>query len=445
MKKNIVTFLSIVMYRIILEYIYVDLLHKNYGFVFLIDSNLFYYIISWGIFTIYTIYIVKLFDFKEKIISSEIVVAILFLISYIPSNILYVFNSIKVSDFVILNFFWMLIFILYELKNFYFQYRYNTVKINVFNPKLKIYLYNIIVLFAALFIVYTSINLYGKIYIHFSLDDVYELRSNIILSRYSTIYSLLLTWCGFVIIPIAALEFFNQKKYVKFTILIFIQLVSFSIAGHKTQFFLIPVGLLASKILNKRNVAKIPFILCLLCIFTVFEIQFLDTDNLLNYIIRRVLFIPALLSAYYLDYFSMMPKLLFMEDMFISRIAKNFFNLSGNYNMPASKIIGASYFGSKTMYSNTGLFAYGYADAGVLGVILSAFSLILMLVIIDWLTNNNDTKFTAVVIVICVSMLTNVSTNTFFYNYLIPLIFMKIITIDNKEKNETSLNNHDNL
>lgn len=369
----------------------------------------------------------RLYNKNISIKISTIIIILLFYVSYIPTTIYDSYNSNTWIYFSLYNCYWLLIFYFNKMLE---KFRVKFPKIIINNIKKEFFkktIRKIIQLTALLFVLYTSYKVYGKVYVHFGLADVYNLRSNETLSNFGTLYSLILVWIGNLIIPVMAVYQYKAKNYFSFFYLVIAQIISFSIAGHKTQLFLIPVGIFTSYFLNKKNIKYLPFAFFSFSLVSILELVIKNTDFLLEYFVRRVFYVPALLNFYYFDYFSTNSKLLLFEDMFFSRVFIKILGLTPNYSIPASKIIGANYFGRPEMLSNNGMFSYAYADMGFIGIIFGALMLVVILHIINWSMSKIDISYSGIVVVIFTMAFLSVSISSVIYSYLIPLIFLRFL------------------
>ncbi|SKB40387.1 hypothetical protein SAMN02745120_1309 [Acetoanaerobium noterae] len=434
---NLKVFSWSVLYRVIMEYIYVSVLHVKYPLTYEVEFSLHRYVMSWAFFLIFNFLISNLYNKNSNIKISSVIIIILFYVSYIPTTIHDSYNSNEWAYFIYHNFYWLILFCFNQLLE---RKKISLPKIQIkglkriFTPETIRY---IIQIMAVLFVVYTSFKVYGRIYFHFGLSDVYDLRFNESLSNFGTLYSLVLTWSGTIIIPVMAVYNYKKKNYYSFFYLLIAQIISFSIAGHKTQFFLIPIGIASIYFLNNKNLRYLPFAFVSLNLLSLLELVIKKTDILFDYFIRRIFFVPALLNSYYFDYFSRNSKLLLFEDMFFSRFFIKVFGLSPNYEVPSAKIIGLNYLGREELLANNGMFSYAYADLGFLGIILGAFSLVVLLQMINWIMNRMDISYAGIVIVIFTIAFLSVSISSVFYSYLVPLILIRFVFSDelNKKQN----------
>lgn len=426
MKKLLKIIIASFIFRVFMEFIYVNFIHETYPEQYIVDRNNFNYCLSWIIFMVFLVVVSKMHVKKDNLKVSNVIIIVLFYISYIPTSIHFAFANLTYSYFLIFTLYWSIIFILNFLflnskKNNTLTFSSRKISVNLKNK-----LFNGLVILSMILILFTSFKSYGKIYIHFGLADVYDLRANASNMGMSVLYSLLLTWVGTVILPFSAIKFFYERKFIKFALMAFIQLVSFSIAGHKMQLFIIPFGLIAPHILKKENISYLPLCFSGLTLGAIIEKLILKTDFLCEYFVNRVFYIPSLLNYYYFDFFSHNVKNFFMEDLLIERLAVKFFDVSRPYPTDISEIIGQYYYG-KPMHANNGMFAYGYADAGIVGVILAALILVLMLYILNWITYKYSVNYTAIIIVTFSIAFISVSLSSLFYSNLIPLIIVKLL------------------
>lgn len=88
---------------------------------------------------------------------------------------------------------------------------------------------------------------------------------------------------------------------------------------------------------------------------------------------RRALFVPSLLTDYYIDFFSRNEMIMWRD------LTKAFTGVPPAYDSAPAFLIGQLYFGDDDMSANVGFIGSGYAHAGLFGVVL--YSCILGLII----------------------------------------------------------------
>ncbi|HET7819665.1 MAG TPA: hypothetical protein VFL70_10195 [Bacteroidia bacterium] len=146
--------------------------------------------------------------------------------------------------------------------------------------------------------------------------------------------------------------------------------------------------------------------------------------------VNRFLFIPALLTNFYFDYFKDNP-FFFAESHFFNLFVKN------PYNMPVGFLITKEYWGEPTAYANNGIISDGFMNLGYLGVFL--FSIIFMIIFAFF----NSTKINKVYFGIFFYYLFLILSTPFLSAFItggmgIFIIFTVILLRDSKIQNTIS-------
>lgn len=412
--KNLTLF---IIYKFLLIYIYISYLSQafHYKKYYTINFNLYKFLLFLIISSIFEIYLLK---FKEKKFIN-IIIYILYLISYLPTMILFFMKNIEFKFFFLVNLYWIILFCTKNVveKKVVLKVKYGF-KIKKIVKCIKLFIVFSLYLVIINIIITNNIKINLK---YFNLYNVYELRHNIQLSVFQNI---ILFCVGFTINPILSIKTFFNKQYLKFFFIIFFQVLTFFIAGHKTQLFLPLIGIAMSIFLKKlKNIQDIKNIFSIVLSISIFEKIFLKTTYILEFFIRRIWFIPALLNEYYLKFFELNKKLYFSEDLFLSRILIKLLKISQPYSTGSGLIIGKVFFNSKETSANTGLLAYGYAECGIFGIILYAILFIFLLKIFDTKLEKNKELLGILIVLIVVSSI-SIPINYLIYYILIPFMLM---------------------
>lgn len=411
--KNLITF---TLYKCLLIYIYISYLSKSvyYKEHFVIDFNLCKFILFLAMSFIFEINLLK--SKKEKF--DDTVLYILYLISYIPTMILFFMKNLDLKFFLLVNLYWITIFFIKNIMNIY---KIRKIKIKKQN---KITKYIKILIIFTLYIVIIDIIRSNNIKIdlkYFNLYRVYELRNNI---KLSTLQNIVLFCVGYTINPVLSTKVYFEKKYIKFLLIIFFQVLIFFIAGHKTQLLLPLAGIFMNMSLKKiKKIQNMNNIFSVVLLTAVFEKIVLQTTYLQEFLIRRIWFVPAILHEYYLKFFETNTKLYFSEDLFILRILVKILNISPPYSVASGFMIGKEFFHSDKMYANNGLLSYGYAECGILGIILYAVLFAFLLKKFEKRIEKNKAIFGILIILVIVSSIST-SINFLIYYILIPFILI---------------------
>jgi len=307
----------------------------------------------------------------------------------------------------------------------------------------KKYVFNIILTISFILVIYTSVQLFGKISFHLNLYDVYGLRQNFSDKGFSTWHTYMLTWIGFVIIPISASYFFYKKKYLYFFSLCLMQVMVFALGGQKSQLLFIPMGLLFDLFVIKKKKSVINYFV-IISLVSIIEEMIISTNFLLDMFVRRIFFVPSVLSYYYIDFFSKNPKLLFFEDMLMSRIYVRLFDLHPLYPKPVAYIIGEIYLGKFNVSANNGMFSYEYANAGIIGVVLSAVFLVVVIHLVNRIFSQLNIGQSGVLILVLSVSILSVSSSDIFYEYIIPLLLVAYLINYSNQSNRKDKQIDDN-
>lgn len=385
--KYFLGILGICVYKFLLNINYLYIVNPIFSYSGFINDNYTGINISaWLLVIISGYFIVKQYDSKN-IMSSNILV-ILYLITYIPTLSLVQFIETDMLFILLYNIYWtLLILFTTKLRNF---------KIRKFSDKDALMLRIALTIVFSTVIIYISYK-YTGFRINLSLLNVYELRAEERLWDLPTIITYLIPAAG-SILPILLVVFLKQKKYYLVLFLFFTILLNFSLGGHKSVIFMLLLVFLGYWFYKANRVKLFSWSLSLLALFALIEFKFLGTFMINTFMIRRVLFIPALLNIQYYDFFST------HEHDFFKQSFLRHFGFTSHYEEPIPRIIGANYFENAEANANNGLFADAYTNLGIIGIFLFPFLLAFILKIIDACAKDVDEKL--LIVPICVFSLT---------------------------------------
>lgn len=212
---------------------------------------------------------------------------------------------------------------------------------------------------------------FGKI--NFNIYAVYDFRRDVGEAIGENV-NRALSLTSKILIPlllIYAVSIKSNFRFVMIAIALFSIVIIFGYWQHKSALFL-PVAVLVLYMYLRQGCAiRRLLLLFLLFSFTLLaEAIFYATQNfsnpgLMNSLLgRRALFVPPLISDYYLDFF------LKNEMVYWHALTQHFGASGSGYNLAPPFIIGEAYFGSKEISANVGFIGAGYANAGILGVLV---------------------------------------------------------------------------
>ena len=336
-------------FLIVPEYAHLGFRSDFNGLNFLISkiALLALFLLSWLFYNrsqfLYTIYLLLIFFF------------------YIPNAILFAFGGGEFAPF-LSNLFFVSSFLLSV---------YIPIRLPVFN-KITGYSSWILIGFSLLLllpIVYTyrsSINLNTML-----LKDIYETRE-VFSEKLSGLVNYFYHISVKTILPISLIFFMIRKKPVFIALYFFILLYLFVISGNKFVYFT-SIILVYFYYVGKDYAAKIQyfflFAFLLFLIFPLLDYGFIKAEKpiLAGTFVNRFLFIPALLTQWYFDFFDGKP-FYFAESHFFNQFVKS------PYDMPVGFLISKTYLNTTDAYANNGIVSDGFMNLGYWGVGL--FSLI---------------------------------------------------------------------
>lgn len=338
MNRKMVFFIIVIVYRILLDLIYINITYtfNSYdGFVLQIGNFFF----SWFLLII-EIILVSPFINKNKL-SSYFIVIITFM-KLIPFTS-YIYCSSPPLMLIIQECIYSLLLLL--LFNIF-----PTININFFKANDKIVLaFSMLFIATILFIS----GYYAHFRFHFSLDNVYELRQEARGYKMPTFLTYLFS-NAVKVLPLL-LIYYYEKKRLFISILIFIALLlGFGVDGLKSTFLNLFICLFLFIFKPKEVITKIPYIFVFICLFAYLEWAIIQTPFIQHVFIRRLLFIPSLLDKYYYE--------------FVSSNGPTYFDNIIN-GTDVSFLVGGEWRSLETR-ANNGLFSDAIVNLGWLGIVL---------------------------------------------------------------------------
>ncbi len=408
--------LGITLYRLILDLSYILVISKlsSYEGYYLTINN-FKLLESYLFLVFLSILIATFTSSRVKIFSSEYLLFLLFLFTYVPLGSLYALSDRSRVFFYYCTIFWFLFIV------FYFNipvFKLKSLQIPKYTFIICAYGINLI----TLFLIYR----YLGISLNFNLSLVYDIRSKYIEARIP-FAGYLFNWTGYVINPLLLSYSFDGKQWSTFMSSLFVQLLLFSQTGLKSFLFL-PFLVLGVNWLYRRYGKNMLYIL------TVLMMSFVIILGILFYNLvgdvwssslftRRALYIPALLSFYYYDFFSSRGPIYLSQHRLFGNL------LTYPYSLDPPHLIGSVYFGSAEISANNGILGDSYMNFGFAGSILWSFVLVLLLKILDSFVGVDRSRLVLGVTVVFTNVFTNSAllTNLTTHGFLLLILFSVIM------------------
>ena len=345
--NGIYFFLSIVLYRLFLDYIYIHSIAPVYSHQRLsIDYAPHMLGISWAILCVYTLLVVPFLKMQGEVIPKAMLM--LFVLRYVPFTS---FIACKAQPYDYIGWaslFWMLIILM-------FRYLPQPRLLSIRNNK---YLVDFIAFTLVLTVVWIS-GYYAHFRITFDIFNVYDLRLE---SRQFDIPVILkyLWLSSAYVLPLLIVYYINRNKKKIAAILAFVVLLNFSINGLKSILFILFLSIVFCFLVKKDITPRLGWLLCGLCVLAILfdYLTMSDIGFISNFIIRRIFFVPALLDTIYYDYVQQHGPVFFHPGVGDSHV---FFE------------VGKEYFDKVAMSANNGLFSDAFLNLGPIGCIIYPF------------------------------------------------------------------------
>ena len=210
-----------------------------------------------------------------------------------------------------------------------------------------------------------------------NLAKVYSVRRNI---EYGWGMDYLFSWQTKVLNPyMIAYQHINGNK-VKRTIYVLLQLWLYVLTGHKMVLFTLVMLVLIIGFRKYMNKLTVFFVSGMAICFAIslIEIGLQGSSFIIDFFIRRVFYIPALLNFYYYDFFNA-HGFQFWKFSLFGRL----FGARLDFAVNPSFIIGGTYFKSSNMNAVAGFLGSEYMNGGFIGLLLVTAALIVLLKITD--------------------------------------------------------------
>ena len=353
-----------ILYRILLDLVYCLYASKTFEYLGLTyEFSVPKLLISWALLFICFPTMKKCFA-RAKF-SHTIMLFLLFL-SYIPYTTMAAFFGYTYGFIAANSVYWILFFFLFD----YFPVTKGSFNIAV-NSDRALLLIEAVFAGTIIFISWR----YTGFRLTLGLSDAYVNRAEAKLAGMPTVLSYLFA-ASKAVNPIILVYFLSRKKYLKTGLVAFVQILSFSVNGSKTVLLSTVCAIAVWFIYNDSFLKKIPTLMSGLGLLTYLEPAVLGSNYLLSYIVRRVLFVPNQLGAYYYDFFSVNPPDYYQQGFL------RLFGAKSQY-IAIDNLIAANYFGRPDMGSNSGLISDAVANFGVAGVVIMPLVLVIVLRLLD--------------------------------------------------------------
>lgn len=393
----ILYFFLTVIYRILLDVCYFNVIAIDYKYMGFADNrNTFYFLLSWAILFIFSMMIFHIV-FDAEMRCSSIIMLLFFIISVVPFTVCVYAGTLSVDTIISCIVYWSLLFVghllLYRSSSQGIP-RFKMVNRHSLSINRKIIM---AVGLCSLFVTFFVSFKYAHFRLFFDLYSVYDLRTEARLYAMGRITSYLFSWTR-AINPILLCYCAINKHWISSALFACAQLFSFGVDGTKSTLFMLVlvVGvLLLYYCWNTLTICSLIYngaVFILAC--AVVEKYLIKSQIISAMFVRRILFVPNYLNECYFDFFKNNT-----PDFFRSSFLR-LFGISSPYTSQGNGItylIGAQYFHDPTMSCNNGLFSDAVANLGIAGIYIMPAILLMILFLLDRFTFHSDDRIKFVV------------------------------------------------
>ncbi|NPA30693.1 MAG: hypothetical protein GXO37_01680 [Chloroflexi bacterium] len=246
-----------------------------------------------------------------------------------------------------------------------------------------------------------------------SLRDIYRVRlaARAVVSSQGRLFGYLLRWFSNVINPFLVILGLRRRRWTWLGAGVLGQALIFTFDATKSTLMSVPylLGLYGLLRWKRWRVPATTLFQGVAALFgsTLFLDGVLGSRLLTTYVLRRIFYVPGLLTAFYLEYFSTHPKWYWAHTL-IGRL----FGLlppAGTSAPGPGFLIGEAYFQNPAGNANVNFWADAFANLGNPGVILVTLGLFLLLWLYDSLSWGHDRAVAFLLLAMPVFALTNTS------------------------------------
>ena len=387
--RHIKFLLSLSLLKLTLVWVYIDVMTVSYGYYGFTyqSSSAAWSFTNWTLF-LFCSFNLSLLVLKERL--SSYIVTILFCLSFIPCAIYFEYSGLPVLFLLQLYLYWFLIITFVNIFPALSLKYSNFNKISKRNNRKLHLVGEAVIIFFAFYICITKYS-YNGLYIQLDLTTVYNLRADAVNYNFGSFSAYFIAWSSLAFTIRGVIAYARQEFFILFSMLI-LQILIFSIAGHKFYLFSLPTALIMSIFYRKRSLYLIPYGLIILSLVGKFIWAKYNILALVYLLPFRNMFIPALMTGNFLDFFSSnRPD--YLTQSILGRLG-----FESEYSLPLPYLIDSNY-GDGTASANTGLLADAYSTFGFIGIIIYPILIAIVLRMLDAASSNIDLKYDAGIIV----------------------------------------------
>ena len=395
--------------RVLYELIYTIIIVPCLGaseYLFIVDISPLQYALSWVV-TISLVPCVFASVIKESIMSTAI--SVFYYVSFIPGAVMLGFRK---SDF----YCWFYLYYIILFLGALIVPKKNIVRYRFIKNIDKVL---IVIMFGISFFFWAR---YANFRILYDIGNVYGVRLEARSYSIPSIMSYVFKWL-YIFTPFFISWFLDKKEWFFVIVSMVIGVLLFFYDGQKSILFNMGICFLIAIIMvygNKTVNASSAILngVIITEVLSLLEYFLCGSYYIVNFVIRRLCFVPASLNYCYYEFFS------YHELNYFSDILRRF-GLSPRYASGLPRTIGKVFFGNPDTNANNGLFSDAYANLGNLGIIMPLFVL-LLLWMFDCITQNihRAVRVSLGFLISFIIMSTNLTTGLLTHGIMIMMIVL---------------------
>ena len=257
-------------------------------------------------------------------------------------------------------------------------------------------------------------------------QNVYETRLLFRTLEASTLSAYLYMPLSRVILPVSIIKSIEGKNFFSLSISIVLLLLLYLMGALKSVFLglLLVIAFYKGKIISK--VLRFYNGLIIIIFASVFEYIIFNSYIIIDFIIRRIFFIPSRLESYYVNYFSSNNYTLWSHN----KLGNLFFEYP--LDKPLSFFVGENLINNEGLNANIGFIIEGFVALGFSGVLLHSIAMSLIFLFFQSLRPNNI--YFGLFLIVVYSMNTSFLLNLLFSHGLLFLLVFSYFFLKESEK-----------
>lgn len=385
-KQVVIDVVCIIAARVLLDAVYIDYVAPNYAYLsnFQVIHDPVMLAVSWIALLAMLPFVLSV---GEEQGFTRLAVATLFIISYLPGTVTIAYQGVDAG--------FVACFVLYWLCLFAFSKAFAT-KASFKFPSARyqnVFVYSLIAVFV-LGVVFVSWR-YTGFRISFDLSDsVYDLR----LEARQFDMPIVLEYvfdAAKVVLPMLVVYFLHSKRYLFVAALSLSVLLAFSVDGSKSTLFYFAMSVLCFLLVKRCQMRTTIRGFFVMVSISCAALYLLGASEGVDYLVRRIMFVPSMLNVEYYDFFSQNGIDYYRQSVFSK------FGIESAYSSDIARMIGLVYHNSADMNANNGQFSDAFANLGVVGCLIMPLLIVALFNFIEAASKNLSASIiTAIAIIV---------------------------------------------